>query len=283
MTPGVPYAEVIGDPVAHSKSPLIHGFWLEKLGLPGAYRATKVRTDELADFLAQRRRDPLWRGCNVTMPLKLAVPAFLDAHRDPSMRDEPVNLVSNDKGRLTGTNTDIVGLLQPLRALDARRLALIGEERASEPRTAVVLGSGGVLQSVVRALKSLGYRPITIVARNEQKVRSSVGPSSGQVHYQPWGTPLPPCDLLVNATPLGMAGQPPLHYTADALRPEGILFEMIYHPLVTPLLADARARGLRLVDGLQMLVAQAAPSFAQLFGTPPPREHDQELRERLLA
>lgn len=283
MTSGVPYAEVIGDPIAHSKSPLIHNFWLAKLGIEAEYRATRVERDGLASFFAERRRDPRWRGCNVTMPLKLAAPALLDDHRLPDQADEPVNLVTCRDGRLKGTNTDVVGLLEPLRTLDARRLTLVGKDRASAPRSAVVLGSGGVLHSVVRVLKSLGYRPITIVARSEEKMRALLGATGRDIAYLPWGSALPPADLLVNATPLGMVGHATMPYDAGSLRKDAILFEMIYQPLVTPLLAGARARGLRLVDGLQMLVAQAAPSFEALFGTAPPRDHDAALRALLTA
>jgi shikimate dehydrogenase len=283
MTAQVPYAEVIGDPVDHSKSPAIHLFWLQKLGMAGDYRRTQVRTGELAAFLAQRRPDPLWRGCNVTMPLKLAVSPLVDDHRDPAAAAEPVNLVVPERGRLRGTNTDVFGVLEPLRALQAQRLAGVGEERAAEPRRAVVLGSGGVLHSVVRALKSLGYWPITVVARSEAKVRCLLGPSGSHIGFLAWGSPLPRCHLLVNATPLGMAGQEPMPYDAGSLLGDGILFEMIYQPLPTPLLADGQARGLATVDGLQMLVAQAAPSFERFFGAPPPRDHDAELRALLTA
>ncbi len=283
MTSGIPYAEVIGDPIAHSKSPLIHKFWLERLGMPGDYRATRVGPGDLADYLENRRRDPLWRGCNVTMPLKLAIPALLDAHRLPEHADEPVNLVTCGVGLLNGTNTDVRGLLDPLRALDQGRLSWICDGAANTPRNAVILGSGGVLHSVVRVVHSLGYRPITVVARSEAKLRALLGAAARDIAYLPWGTPLPASDLLVNATPLGMAGHEAMPYDAGALRKDGILFEMIYLPLVTPLLASARTRGRRVVDGLQMLVAQAAPSFEALFGTAPPREHDSELRALLTA
>jgi shikimate dehydrogenase len=273
MTSGLPYAEVIGDPIAHSKSPLIHKFWLNKRGMTGDYRATCVSEAELPAFLEQRRAEPHWRGCNVTMPLKLAAASHLDAHRSPTRQREPVNLIVREGDQLRGTNTDVVGILDPLRLLLS----------PDEPRSAVVLGSGGVLLSVARVLKSLGYRPVTIVARSEQKVRDLLGEEPKQWRFLPWGAPLPPTDLLVNATPLGMRGQPELPYDASSVNKAGVLFEMIYDPLVTPLLADGRRRGLRLVDGLQMLVAQAAPSFEQLFGAPAPRRHDAELRELLTA
>ena len=281
MTSAQPYAEVIGDPIAHSKSPLIHGFWLDKLGIDARYDATRVTAAELPGFLEQRRADPAWRGCNVTMPLKIAAAALLDEHRSPDRVNEPVNLLIKEKGRLIGTNTDVHGVLEPLR-MAARPLPGSSWPASDAPRSAVVLGSGGVLLSVTRVLKSLGYRPVTVVARSEEKLRELLDQEGGQLRFVPWGAPLPACDLLVNATPLGMAGQGPLSYDAASVRPDGLVFEMSYDPLVTSLVADARARGLRWIDGLQMLVAQAAPSFERLFGQPAPREHDAELRELLL-
>ena len=284
MTPGVPYAEVIGDPISHSKSPLIHKFWLKKLGMEGDYRALQVRLDELADYFAERSRDPLWRGCNITMPLKLAALAHVIKPHDPSFPPEPVNLAVPKDDRVHGFNTDIHGLLEPLTALDPKRFDLSGRTQRDLPLTAVVLGSGGVLYSVAWVLMSLGYNPIVLVARSRDKVDAFLGKADRrQFGVLPWGAALPPCDLLVNATPLGMEGQRALPYNASSVRAGGIVFEMLYHPLETLLLADARARGLRCVDGLQMLLGQAAPSFGILFGTPPPREHDVELRGLLTA
>ena len=290
MTSDVPYAEVIGDPVDHSKSPLIHGFWLKKLGLEGQYRATRVTADQLPTYLTSRRADPAWRGCNVTMPLKLEVASLVDRHRSPERPGDPVNLVVRDGDGLLGTNTDVHGILEPVRALlQARERQAASpwfQERSStsgEPLSAVVLGSGGVLQSATRALRSLGYYPLTVVARSEAKVRRLLGSDHERFATLPWGRPIPSCDLLVNATPLGMEGHGMMPYDASPVRERGAVFEMIYAPLETSLLADARRRQLRVIDGLQMLVAQAAPSFEQLFGAPPPRKYDAELRELLTA
>lgn len=268
MTAEVPYAEVIGDPVSHSKSPLIHRFWLEKLGLKGDYRATRVTEGELSAFLRERRDDPTWRGCNVTMPLKLAAASALS-------ESGPLNLIVRQGEALIGLNTDVTGIVDPLRAL------------MSDPQTyapsAVILGSGGVLLSVVQALNTLGFKQLTIVARSRDKVRGLLGSEPAMWRFFPWGAPLPASDLLINATPLGMAGQPPLPYNAASVNEGGVLFEMIYNPLVTALLADGQRRGLHCVDGLQMLVAQAAPSFEKLFGAPAPRQHDAELQALLTA
>lgn len=279
-----PYAEVIGDPIGHSKSPAIHRFWLEKLKLGGDYRAVRVTPPELADYFRSRAEDPDWRGCNITMPHKLAALAHVHKHRDPSFPPEPINVAAPLRGRIEGLNTDPQGLLEPLLALDAGRLDGTGRRRQGSPRTAVVLGAGGVFYSVAQVLMTLGYDPIVAVVRDRTRIDAFLARADRrQFAVLPWGEPLPPCDLLVNATPLGMAGQGALSYAAGSVRSGGVVFDMVYDPLETGLLADARERGLKTADGLQMLVAQAAPAFQLFFGSPAPREHDRELRERLTA
>jgi shikimate dehydrogenase len=235
-----------------------HRFWLTKRGMAGDYRATCVTEADLPAFLEQRRADPQWRGCNVTMPLKLSAASHLTPIDLPHVNVKPVNLIVREGDQLRGTNTDVVGILDPLRSLLS----------PDEPRSAVVLGSGGVLLSAARVLKSLGYRPVTIVARSEQKCTTCLGGAEAMA-LSALGRAASPTDLLVNATPLGMRGQPELPYDASSVNKGGVLFEMIYDPLVTPLLADGRRRGLGCRGRLQMLVAQAAPSFEQLFGAPP--------------
>src|SRR5688500_18827405 len=111
---GRPYAEVIGDPIAHSKSPLIHSFWLEKLGIDADYRATLVTADQLGGYFAARGRDPDWRGCNITMPNKIAALQFVHRHRDPSFPVETINIAVPGKGRLEGLNSDTLGVYEPL-------------------------------------------------------------------------------------------------------------------------------------------------------------------------
>jgi shikimate dehydrogenase len=203
---------------------------------------------------------------------------------DPSFPPEPVNLAVAKEGAIHGFNTDIHGLMEPLVALQPERLDLSGRTQKEQTLTAVVLGAGGVLYSVAWVLMSLGYNPIILVARSREKVERFLERADRrQFGVLPWGDPLPSCDLLVNATPLGMEGQGRMPYDASSVRAGGIVFEMLYHPLETCLLADARARGLRCIDGLQMLLGQAAPSFQLLFGAPAPRQHDQELRELLTA
>lgn len=284
MTSSIPYAEVIGDPIAHSKSPLIHRFWLDKLRLTGDYRAVRVTGDQLAAYFETRRRDADWRGCNITMPHKLAAVAHVHKHHDPSFPPEPVNAASVRSGRLEGFNFDIHGLMEPLLTLDGGRRHPADQTGQGIPRTAVVLGSGAMLYSTAWVLMSLGYTPVLVAARNRVALTAFLA-KADQRHVRPipWGEPLPTCDLLINATPLGMAGRAPLPYDAGCVRENGIVLEMGYHPLKTPLLADARRRGLRIVDGLQILVSQAAPSFHLFFGAAAPRRFDRELRELLSA
>lgn len=273
---GIPYAEVIGDPIAHSESPLIHNFWLAKLGLQGEYRRCLVRNAELGDYFESRQRDPDWRGCNITMPHKIAALQFVHKHRDPSFPIEPVNIARPHRGRLEGLNSDTNGLLEPL-------MAAVGGTLGVERGPAIVVGAGGVLSSVMWALSALGYAPIWIVMRDGEKAKRVAHDYRG-LHGLPipFGDALPPANLLVNASPLGMTGFPDFPLGLDSLAEDAIVFDLVYVPRDTTLLRAARARGLRTIDGLSMLVGQAAVAFQAFFDRPAPREDDAELRELLV-
>jgi shikimate dehydrogenase len=274
---GIRYAEVIGDPVAHSKSPLIHNFWLKKLGIEGDYRHCLVRPDELGAYFEARARDEDWRGCSVTMPHKVAALRHVHKHRDPSFAIEPVNLVIPRKGRLEGLNSDVNGLMEPLLA------NLIGRIGGTSG-PAIVVGSGGALYSVMWVLAALGFAPIWIVMRDPEKAAQIARDYKG-VHGRPitFEDPLPEAHLLINATPLGMAGFPEFPLRLDSLTPDACVFDLVYDPLDTQLLKAARARGLRTIDGLAMLIGQASIAFQGFFGERAPREHDAELRDRLTS
>lgn len=271
---GVPYAEVIGDPIAHSKSPLIHKFWLEKLGIEGDYRRCLVRRGELAGYFEARRRDPDWRGCNITMPHKLAALEHVHLHHDPSFPVEAVNLALPGKARMEGVNADTPGFLEPLLALQAGRQGPAG--------AAIVIGAGGVLYSVMWSLAALGYAPIWIVMRDPVKaVRIAEDYRGVHARTQTFSEPLPPARLLVNASPLGMTGFPPFPLSLEAMERDAIVYDLVYEPLETELLRAARIREFRTLDGLAMLIPQAAVSFTRFFGAQPPRTLDGELRELL--
>jgi shikimate dehydrogenase len=274
----VPYAEVIGDPIAHSKSPAIHNFWLSKLGIEADYRACRVLPAELGAYFDARRRDEHWRGCNITMPHKIAALGYAHKHRDPSFPVEGINVAIPRPGeKLEGANTDGLGFLEPL-------LALQGGRFGQQPGAAIVVGGGGVLFSVMWALSALGHAPIYVAVRDSAKAGRIAEDYRG-VHALPLtlGDALPPASLLVNATPLGMGGFPPFPLPLDSLAPDGIVYDLVYNPLETELIRSARARGLRVLDGLAMLIPQAAAAFQLFFGVAAPREFDAKLRELLTS
>ena len=266
---GVPYAEVIGDPIAHSNSPLIHNFWLEKLGLDGDYRRTRVGREELADFLEERRADPDWRGCNVTMPHKTAIVPLMGALFVAAKATGAVNLVMNVEGKLAGTNTDLRGFAEPLRRLDARG------------GTAAIIGAGGAARAALIALSALGYEIVHVANRTRRHAEAMLRALGHRASLAcSLEDPIPAVDLLVNASALGTAG---CDHDWDLrwLPPTAIVYDIIYLPLETGLLAAARSRGLQTVDGLAMLIGQAAAAFVHFFDGEPPRAQDAELRELL--
>jgi shikimate dehydrogenase len=266
------YAEVIGDPIAQSKSPMIHSFWAAKLGLDVTYRATHVVADGLADYLDARTADPAWRGCNVTMPHKQAV---LDLVEDPGGLRDTIGAINTvfrgDWGALVGTNTDAAGFAAPIADVD-----LAG-------RPVVVVGSGGAARAILFALARLGAGPVTLLARNALEGAALLSHFGLKGAVKPLDAALPPAALLVNASPLGMAGHPPLDLDLAPLPDDALVYDIVYTPLETPLLAAADARGLETVDGLDMLVGQAALAFEIFFERAPPREHDAELRQLLTS
>lgn len=266
---GVPYAEVIGDPVGHSKSPLIHRFWLRQMNFVGDYKATRVRSNELADYLSARRADPDWRGCNVTMPCKETIARHLDTIDPITRRIGAVNtVIHHSTGLLMGTNTDLVGA----------HFALGDSVPAG--KKVVLLGAGGAARAVLEELRQAGASHVTILNRTEEKARHLLDRFGLEGDTGPIGG-APAADLLINATPLGMAGRPALDLDLSALHSGATVFDLVYHPLETPLLLEARRRGLRTVDGLAMLIWQASMAFTHFFREPPLDPEAPELRELL--
>ncbi len=282
-----PYAEVIGDPIAQSKSPVIHGFWLEKLGIVGDYRRALVKTEGLADYLASRRADPDWRGCNVTMPHKQAVIALLDRLDPLAGRIGAVNTIVSEDGQLVGYNTDAPGFLEPLQPLLAQTHYF---------RMARVLGTGGAARAIIAALAGEGVM-IVLAGRNPDKARALLDEldPGGEQHIAPLDhfadatdfafDDREGClDLVVNASSLGMTGQPPLPFDLTHAPPGSVFYDIVTSPLETAFLKAARAAGFGTIDGLSMLIGQADHAFRKFFGAIPPRgPADAELRTRLLA
>lgn len=265
---GVPYAEVIGDPIAHSKSPLIHKFWLKKLGLEGDYRATRVTADEFPEYLASRRTDPDWRGCNVTMPLKELVFGLVD-HANPSTRRiGAANVIVRYEDQLSAANTDWYALNI---ALDTFRLA---------PKCAAVIGAGGAARAALEELRVHGTAQVILINRDLRKAAGLLQDFGLAGEVMPHGS-APAADLLINASPLGMDGFPPLDLDLSNLVAGATVVEMVYRPLETPLLQAARAAGFKTIDGLRMLMEQAAMAFAFFFEDSPQPIEDDGLRELL--
>lgn len=275
-----PYAEVIGDPIAHSLSPAIHRFWLDALGIEGDYRAARVATGGLADYFASRRADLDWRGCNVTAPHKEAMFDLLDKVGAEATRIGAVNCIHRDGTRLVGLNTDVDGLAE----------ALAGAQM-SAGRVAVI-GAGGGARAAVHLAVAKGARSIAIVARDPAKAASlaGLGKAKSEIRILPFeraAAAIRDAAALINATPMGMAQAAPMPEPVLAAlggaAPGAVAMDMVYAPLDTPFLAAARAAGLATADGLTMLVGQARRAFELFFGARPPQDRDGELRERLVT
>lgn len=282
-----PYAEVIGDPIAQSKSPAIHNFWLEKLGAPGSYGRTLVHAGDVADYLAAVRANPDWRGTNVTMPHKQEVMPLVDRLDPLAERIGAVNTVVREAdGSLSGYNTDVPGFLEPL-------APWLGKTHLF--RMARVLGTGGAARAVVAALADRGF-VIVLAGRDPGKARALLDELAPQRDHHAidiaqfaeatdfaFDDREHLLDLVVNASALGMAGQPPLFFDLSHAPPNSVFYDIVTHPLDTRLLQAARAAGFATIDGLAMLIGQAAEGFERFFGLKAPREHDAELRRLLTA
>ncbi|HEX4738210.1 MAG TPA: shikimate dehydrogenase [Allosphingosinicella sp.] len=265
---GIPYAEVIGDPIAHSKSPIIHRFWLK--GISADYRATRVSEGELDAYFEERRRDEDWLGCNVTRPHKQAVLEVVDRVSGPLRSVGAANFIQRrEDGLLTASNFDI----------EAVRVAL--EPRALHGTTVAVVGAGGAARAAVAALKELDVAEVVLIARNQAKAQRILTDLDVSGRTAPFSAPLPRAAALVNASPLGQTGEPPLELDLDPLPANALVFDMVYSPLDTDLLQSARRRGLKTVDGLTMLIEQAAISFEMFFEVVLDRSEDRRLRELL--
>ena len=265
-----PYAEVIGDPIAHTKSPLIHQFWLDKLGIDAEYRAAHVRPDALGDYFESRRGDRDWRGCNITVPHKEAALAHVP---DPGGVRETIGAINtvfrDEAGELAGTNTDAAGFWSPISALDLRG------------KPVALIGAGGAARAVLFALARTGVGDVTILNRTPLKAAGLLAAFGLKGKVLPLTGSLPPAALLVNASTLGMTGQPPLHLDLNPLPDDAIVYDLVYAPLQTVLLAAAEDRDLDTIDGLEMLIGQAALAFELFFDAEPPRHHDDALRALL--
>ena len=265
------YAEVIGDPIDHSLSPLIHTFWLNALGVDGRYARRKLGRAELPTYIAEKRADPDWRGSNVTMPLKLDAVALADGATDRAVAAGAANVLMMREGKLIAANTDVGAIAAILSRLNAARARMF---------SVILLGNGGAARAALVALRLVGISNVRIQARDLSEANKLAVEFGLDVEPLPFTSPIDG-DGLINATPLGMAGRDCLNCDLELMPDQGWVFDMVYDPVETPLIAAARTRGLQVVDGLHMLVEQAAASFKLFFGKDPPRDRDAELWHKL--
>jgi len=265
---------VIGWPVEHSRSPLIHNYWLKHYGIAGDYRRELVPREEFASFIASLAARG-YVGANVTVPHKEAALAL----SEPDERGRAVGAVNTlwfADGILRSTNTDVEGFLENLDACVPQ-----GEQTTGN---ALVLGAGGAARAVIHGLLARGLKQIAVVNRTPARaeaVRRTFGDRVRLVRWDDIATALSDAALLVNTTTLGMKGQPDLTIDITRLPAGAVVADLVYVPDFTPLLLAAKNRGLRTADGLGMLLHQAVRGFALWFGKQP--EVTAELRALVAA
>ena len=260
----IPLAAVIGHPIAHSKSPNVHGYWLRKYGLKGHYIPMDIAPDKLADLLP-RLADLGFVGANVTLPHKEKVMEIADLITDRATLIGAANtLIFRKDGRIHADNTDGYGFIENIRQ------AIPDWNPKSGP--AVVFGAGGASRAVLASLLDVGVPKIMLTNRTRiraEKLKEDFGNRIQVIEWVQAGNVLEEADLVVNTTSLGMTGKPEMRVPLDGLKPGAIVNDLVYTPLQTRLLATAEQQGCRVVDGLGMLLHQAVPGFERWFGKRP--------------
>ena len=265
---GRPFAAIVGWPVEHSRSPALHGFWLRQYGIDGHYGRLPVEPSRqaLEELVAFLRQTPNARGCNLTLPHKIDIMPLLDRIDPEAARIGAVNtVVKQPDGGLLGRNSDGFGFLAHLTA------SAPGWSAKSGP--VVVLGAGGAARAIVATLVDAGVPELRLINRTQESALNlglAFTPKDGrQIAIERWderSAMLDGATLLVNTTALGMKGKPPLEIDLARLPADAVVDDIVYIPLETPLLAAARARGHRVVDGLGMLLHQGRLGFSAWFG-----------------
>ncbi len=274
--PDIPLAGVIGNPIGHSRSPLMHKHWLRRYGLRGDYVPLHVAERDLETVIRTLPRMG-FVGANVTLPHKSAVMRFADHLSDRAILIGAANtLIFRDDGTIHADNTDGYGFMANVRA----------GAPDWNPRSgpAVVLGAGGAARAIIVALADAGVPQILLSNRTRAKaeaLRAEFGQRVTVVDWVQIGTVLDQADIMINTTSLGMTGQPDLRIPLDGLRPGTVVTDIVYSPLQTSLLQRAHELGCVTVDGLGMLLHQGVPGFERWFGRRP--EVDDALRTAVLA
>ena len=268
-------AGVCGWPIKHSRSPRIHNYWLKQNGIDGVYVPLAIPPDRAMEAI---RMLPVLgiRGLNVTAPNKEEAYKAMDEVDRWAQRMKAVNTIMVRDGVLCGANTDAFGFMESLR--EAR------PDWRADAGPAAILGAGGAARAIVAGLQDAGAPEIRIANRTPERsavIRDEFGKPVRPVLWDQRADILEDASLVVNTTSLGMEGQPALDLDLAKLPPDAVVYDIVYVPLETPLLAAACARGNPAIDGLGMLLHQARPGFREWFGTDP--VVDQALRDHVLA
>ena len=266
-TGGTKLAGIVGWPIAHSLSPRLHGFWLHEHSLAGVYVPLPVRPWDFS-IAIQGLMAAGFTGVNVTVPHKQAAFALAHEWDEASQRSGASNLLLFRDGHIAARNTDVEGLAASI-------VAALGPDGLGG-KAVVILGAGGAARAAILASEQLKARQINVLNRTERNARELAKSLSHEISakisgggYDRWDEYAVTADLVINATPAGMSGTPSPSVALDRLPPGAVVCDLIYNPLETPLLARARAGGLKTIDGLGMLIHQAVPSFEALYGIRP--------------
>ncbi len=274
--PRIPLAGVIGHPIAHSKSPALHGFWLKRLGIKGHYIPLDIAPGDLRETLQMLPRLG-FVGVNVTIPYKEEVLKLANVVTDRAALIGAANtLIFRKDGKIHADNTDGSGFIANLRQHAPNWNPAAGP--------AAVLGAGGASRAVIAALIEVGVPEIRVANRTRPRADALRSEFGAKVQVHEWvqaGNMIEGCAMLVNTTSLGMVGKPDMRVPLDALRSGMLVTDLVYAPLKTQLLIEAEAAGCTVVDGLGMLLHQAAPGFERWFGQRP--EVDEATRNAVLS
>ena len=278
MTDPFKKTAVIGHPISHSKSPLIHNYWLDSYGLSGLYEAIDIKPKNLIQGV-QKLIDTEFSGFNVTIPHKVAIMDLCDDIDPIAQEIGAVNTVTINKGKLHGTNTDGFGFVQNIKDHVAKEKL----DWSFENGKAVVIGAGGAANAIVYALHQEGVPEIAITNRTRNKAEVLTALDVHKIHAHDWDKRdecFRDANLIVNTTALGMTGNAELEVDLTAAPPNAVVTDAVYAPLYTDLLNQARNRGLAVVTGIGMLLHQARPGFELWNGVMP--EVTKELEELVL-
>jgi len=266
-------AGVVGHPISHSLSPLIHTIWAHRASINGYYIPIEIKPSYEAFSSAMNSlRTVGFRGVNVTLPHKENALRYADIKTDRAQKAGAANMLTFNEQTVTADNSDSVGFAEALKQ----------QSQIHKKMSVLVLGAGGAARGVLLAIKSLGLEDITVTNRTVEKARTLA--NEFNLRYEPWETRnslVSSNNIIVNTTSLGMEGQPSLLLDLHSIMEKSIVADIVYTPLETPLLKEAKSRGAYAVDGLAMLMNQAAPGFRTWFGGE--AEVDDNLRSQLLV